>query len=284
MKVEAILVNHKTPEMTLEALGFLLPALESLPHAHVTIVDSASGDDSVQIIKRAIADQKLGDKVDLIEREQNLGFGPAVNAAFKKTLAQENRPDFFYLLHSDAFPEEGAVEELLKVFEGKPGRGLASSYVHDADGLTQRNAFRFPREGDNLASPTIAGLMADALHQSSIGVDLPQKAVRVEWACSVSLMIRREVLETAGMFDEEFFLFFEEADLCIRARKKGWSTYYVPESKVFHLGGVTVAMSGDTSEQWERSKALFMRKHKTVPVLPESGLVRTPRPAPTPKS
>jgi hypothetical protein len=75
-----------------------------------------------------------------------------------------------------------------------------------------------------------------------VALPIPKRTQQVDWLAGASMMIRRRVLEEVGLFDEAFFLYFEETDLCRRARLAGWPTFYVPESSVAHIGSASTGM------------------------------------------
>lgn len=266
MKIEAIVVNPPSGPLTVEALQALLRSLGDLD-AHVTVAGAE--------LRSKVIEDGLPARVSVISSGKNASHAAAINLAIRHGRERERDPDYYYLLHAGAFPEEGAIHALLAFLSARPGAGLAASYVYDGEGFSQRNAFRFPVAGDTLSCPASAGVLTRVFAPAELAIGLPSQPARVEWATGTSLMIRREVLGAAGLLDEELSSFFVEADLCARARQKGYSTYYVPQSRVLHLGDPSIgSMRADAAEQWARSRQRFMRKHQTVPALPESGAFR----------
>lgn len=75
------------------------------------------------------------------------------------------------------------------------------------------------------------------LRQWVVAPPLPDESARFDWLSGASLMIRSSVFETTGLLDENYFLYYEEIDLCRRAAKQGWQCWYVPESRIVHLVG-----------------------------------------------
>uniref|UniRef100_UPI002636CCD9 glycosyltransferase family 2 protein n=1 Tax=Pseudophaeobacter sp. TaxID=1971739 RepID=UPI002636CCD9 len=92
------------------------------------------------------------------------------------------------------------------------------------------------------------------LHPWVVAMEMPQTQTQVDWTAGASLMIRRQVIEEIGGFDETFFLYFEETDLCRRAAKAGWRTHYVPDSQVAHLGSASTGM-----KDWDRTPAYWFQ-------------------------
>ncbi|MFC3117450.1 glycosyltransferase family 2 protein [Jhaorihella thermophila] len=92
---------------------------------------------------------------------------------------------------------------------------------------------------------------------------IPQGRGRADWTAGASLMIRREVLDQVGTFDEAYFLYFEETDLCLRGARAGWSCYYVPESRVVHVGSVSTGLKSAerTPQYWFDSRLYYFIKN-----------------------
>jgi GT2 family glycosyltransferase len=91
-----------------------------------------------------------------------------------------------------------------------------------------------------------------------------RKKREVGWLSAACLMTRREALEAAGFFDEFFFLYFEDIDLCYRLREKGWKLVFLPEAKALHIGGTSTASNRSFSRyHYRRSQIYFYRKHNS---------------------
>ena len=92
---------------------------------------------------------------------------------------------------------------------------------------------------------------------------MPPVAAPVDWAAGAALMIRRDVLDAIGGFDEAYFLYFEETDLCLRAAKAGWPTHYLPDARVMHIGSVSTGMREWTlpPDYWFASREHYFRKN-----------------------
>jgi GT2 family glycosyltransferase len=101
------------------------------------------------------------------------------------------------------------------------------------------------------------------LRKYVVPIGIPNKIVTVDWLAGASMMIRRELLEDVGLFDEDYFLYFEETDLCYRANKAGWPTVYVRNSSVSHIGGASTGMENwkRVPTYWMDSRRLFFSKN-----------------------
>ena len=265
MKLQVIVLNFRTAAMTLEAVAAAHRALARIPSARIDVVDNASGDGSVEALREGIA--KAGyapERVQLLASPSNGGFGAGNNFAIRKALASEDPPDYVYILNSDAFPAEDAIDVLLAFLEQHPEVGLAGSYIHGTDGVPHETAFRFPSFWSELESGLALGVVSKVLADKKVPI-IPMPAVsrQVDWLAGASVMIRRRVLEDVGLFDETFFLYFEETDLCRRAFLAGWPTWYVVESRVAHVGSASTGMKKwkRIPRYWLDSRAHYFRKN-----------------------
>jgi hypothetical protein len=238
--VHTILLNFRTAAMTLEAAEAAVRAMEGVEGA-ITIVDNASGDGSAAVLAQAIAERGWA-RVRLIESPVNGGFGAGNNVGIRAGLPGGARPDYVYLLNSDAFPAPGAIAALRDHLQAHPEAGLAGSHIHGPEGDAHLTAFRFPSPAGEFEAQVRFGPVTRALSRHVIAPPLPAATTRVDWLAGASLMIRQEVIEGIGGFDETFFLYFEETDLCLRAARAGWQTHYVVESRVAHIGSASTGM------------------------------------------
>lgn len=239
-----VILNWRTPDMTLRAVESALVALQGIEGALV-IVDNASGDGSFEAMTAGVA-AKGWDKgpqaVRVLQSGRNGGFGAGNNFGIRAGLPDGSPPDYVYILNSDAFPAPDAIRALLDHLERHPGTGFAGSFIHGPDGEPHRTAFRFPSILGEFEQNIRFGPVSRLLARHIVAQPLPSVTTRVDWLAGASLMMRREVLDKIGLFDERFFLYFEETDLCRRAALAGWPTDYVLESRVMHIGSVSTGM------------------------------------------
>ena len=240
MRLVVVLINYRTAQLTLDALRSTLRELESIPDTLVHLIDNDSGDGSYARLRDEIAREGWQERVRLIATARNGGFSYGVNAGVRPALESSDPPDYFYLLNSDAKPDRGAIATLLRFLDENARVGICGSYVYGPDGETHDTAFGFPSPIGEFTSHVYGlGLANRLLDRWVVSRPVPDRAARVDWLAGASMMIRRRVLEDAGLFDEGYFLYFEETDFCRRAAEAGWPTWYVPESRVVHLGGAS---------------------------------------------
>ena len=243
-----VILNWRSAPMTLRAAEAALVALRGMDAALV-LVDNASGDGSYE----AMAGWAGGRGVRVVQAGRNGGFGAGNNAGIRAGMPDGAQPDYVYILNSDAFPAPDAIRALRDHLESHPKTGFAGSFIHGEDGTPHRTAFRFPSIAGEFEAQARLGPVSRLLRGSIVAQEIPQVTGRVDWLAGASLMMRQAVLDQIGLFDERFFLYFEETDLCHRAAKAGWPTDYVLESRVAHIGSASTGM-----KQWARIPAFWL--------------------------
>lgn len=244
--VLVVILNWRTPAMTLRAAEAAVAAMEGIPGA-VTIVDNDSQDGSFAAMAEGAAARGWG-RVRVLQAGRNGGFGAGNNHGIRAGLPGGARPDFVYLLNSDAFPAPDAIALLRGYLEAHPEVGLAGSFVHGLDGAPHLTAFRFPTVAGEFEGAARIGPISRLLRHRVVAPPLPEAAGPVDWVAGASVMIRQDVLDRVGLFDERFFLYFEETDLCLRAARAGFPTHYVPAARVAHIGSESTG-----AKRWSRT-------------------------------
>jgi GT2 family glycosyltransferase len=268
VKVLAIIVNHRRPELVVQGLESLRSELLEVGGGSRVTVTDASGDGSDDKIAAAIQERGFESWVTLMRLSKNGGYGYANNQAIQAAMASEDPPDYFYLLNPDAYVHPGAVRELLRFMEQRPDIGLAGSQQEQPDGSINRSAFRFPSIRSELIQGSRLGVLKRLFQDAEIAPPPPEHATPTDWLSGASLLVRRQVFETAGLFDDTFFLYYEETDLCLRARRLGYRCWYVPTSRVVHLEGQSTGVTDSRSapmrlpRYWfESRRHYFMKNH-----------------------
>ena len=241
--VLTVLLNWRTAEMTLRAADSAERAMEGIAGG-IVVVDNDSGDGSFERMSETLRDRP---RFRVVQSGRNGGFGAGNNVGIRLGLADGSRPDYVYILNSDAFPAPDAIRLLLDYLEEHPGVGLAGSYIHGPDGDPHVTCFRFPSVASELEGAARTGPISRLLAKRRVTIGVPDVSGPVDWLAGASMMLREEVVRTVGIFDETFFLYFEETDLCRRAAEAGWPTHFVRESRVEHIGSVSTGM-----KTWKR--------------------------------
>ena len=240
-RVLTVLLNWRSAEMTVQALAAAMVAMEGIAGG-ITVVDNDSGDGSEDRLRAEVAARGWGDRVRVIQSGVNGGFGAGNNVGIRAGLP-DGKPDYVYILNSDAFPAPDAIAILRDHLQANPDVGFAGSYIHGTDGVPHTTCFRFPSAPGEFEGAARTGPITRLLRRHVVPMDIPARGVmRVDWLAGASLMMRQSVLDQIGVFDEGFFLYFEETDLCLRAARAGWPTDYVRASEVAHIGSASTGM------------------------------------------
>jgi len=237
-RVLTVILNWRTPDMTLRAVQAARLAMEGLDGT-ITVVDNASGDGSEDALRTGTRDMA---DVRVIQSGRNGGYGAGNNAGIRAGLPGGQRPDYIYILNSDAFPAPDAIRALVSHLETHPKTGFVGSHMHGPEGDPHRTAFRFPSIAGEFEAQVRFGPVSRLLRNWIVAQPLPTVSTRVDWLAGASLMMRMDVLDRIGLFDETFFLYFEETELCRRAAAAGWPIDYVVTSRVAHIGSVSTGM------------------------------------------
>jgi hypothetical protein len=232
-----VVLNYRTADLTIDCLRSIAAEVQTLPGVRVVVTDNNSGDDSVDKIQAALTAHDWQTWASLMPLDRNGGFAFGNNAAIRIALQSAHPPAYILLLNPDTVARPGALQALLEFMDGNPSVGIAGSRLEDPDGTSQRSAFRFHTALSELESGLRLGVFSKLLTRWIVAPPVPTEACQVDWVAGASMIIRRDVFATAGLMDEAYFMYYEEVDFCLQARKAGWNCWYVPQSRVVHLVG-----------------------------------------------
>jgi len=207
-------------------LGDCLASLQAqtLPNLEVVLVDNGSTDDSVSFARREFP------RVAVLDLGQNHGFAGGSNRGIAATSGE-----FVALLNNDAVAEPFWAERLLSA-AADPKVGIAASRV-----LLHANRGRLDSAGDGMTTVGVAFKRGHLEPAERFGNEQT-----VFGASGCAMLLRRAMLEDVGVFDEDFFLIYEDADLCFRARLRGWTCRYAPEAVVYHKLNASIGRLSST--------------------------------------
>ena len=251
--VSAIVVAFRSaPE--LPACIASLPAAAAGLDLELIVVDNASGDAAPGLVRARWPTARL------IENATNRGFAAAVNQA-----VSEARAPLLLLLNPDTQPAPGSLARLAAALAADTRISIVGPRLLHSDGRPQPSAWRDPSP----RALAFQALMLDHLFPGSAAVaaglrDGPPQDV--DWLSGACLLLRRETYAALGGLDERFFLYFEDADLCRRARAAGGRVVIVPEARVSHALGASAFRDRRACVlHFHESRRLFLRKHYTGP-------------------
>jgi len=245
-RVLAVVVNWRLAEETLPCLESLL---ESGLRSDILVVDNESTADSRAVLG------SCDPRIDVVASPVNLGFGAACNRAFAGGLRSEH--DYVFLVNNDATVAPDALEWLVRRADEDPTTGIlgAKVYYRDAPNTIWFAGAR-RRQGV---------LAATGFGRNEVDVGQFDSRRRVDYVFGTAMLIRRSVLDRVGGFDEQFFLYLEDLDLCLRTQSAGHHLLFVPEARVWHAGSAST--SRDVARRryhMARSTVLFLHKHTSI--------------------
>jgi GT2 family glycosyltransferase len=249
-RVSAVVVSFNTRDELLRCLAALRGGASRL--GEIVVVDNASQDGSPDAVRAAFPD------VRVIANADNRGFSAANNQGFRAATGE-----YLLVVNSDAEVRPGAVDAMAALLDEQPDVGIVGPRTVGSDGqpqvsfgpeLTlrsewaQRRLVRGVREG-----------RPDALRAVR---ERSARAQEPDWVSGSCLLGRRAALDAVGFFDEAFFLYEEDVDLCVRVRRAGWRVLYTPDAEVVHHLGRSMAQAPERAGlEYQRSHLLYYRKH-----------------------
>lgn len=246
-ELSIIIVSWNTVDLLDACLGSIM-AHPPRRHFEVIVVDNASTDGSVQMVRRQYPD------VTLLKNENNVGFARANNQGIQQASGRH-----LLLLNPDTEVRADALETLLDFLERNGSVGAVGARILNRDGTLQHSCY---------PAPTLFNEWLHLFHldrerregMESWDVTQPRAVEVLLGAC---IMVRGEALDDVGPLDERFFMYSEEVDFCHRLREAGWSLYWVPQAQVVHYGGQSTRQAAtDMFLRLYEGKLLYFRKHR----------------------
>jgi N-acetylglucosaminyl-diphospho-decaprenol L-rhamnosyltransferase len=225
--VSVIVASHNTRAYLERCLGVLGDSHELI------VVDSLSSDGSRELVRDQFP------HVRLVELDVNSGYGGALNQGIALSSGA-----YLLLMNADAWPQEEAVERLVAFAEGASHAGVVGPRLVNPDGTLQPSVRGFPTLWRLATEYLFLRWLAprSRLLNSFYGAGFDHRSQRdAEFLVGAVLLARREVLDEIGGFDERFFMFNEEVDLCYRVHAAGWDVVFWPGAEFVHVGGASTA-------------------------------------------
>lgn len=259
LQLSGVIVNWNVRELLRACLNSTLSDMGD--DAELVVVDNASHDGSVDMVRAEFPD------VRLIANAVNVGFGAANNQALR-----ESDSRYVLFLNPDTEVRPGAIRRLLAFIDQRPQVACVGPKLLNPDGSMQSSRRSFPSVATAFVESTVlqrrlGGLKALArFYGSGQPEDEPRQ---VDWLVGACLLVRRAALDEVGAFDERFFMYSEEMDLCYRFNQAGYEVWYVPEAEVVHHEAASSSQDlFRRNVNFHESRYRFFRKHHgAVPAL-----------------
>lgn len=257
-----IIVNYNVKEFVLNLLESILKAKNSLS-LEIFVVDNNSSDGSVEAIAEKFPNVKL------IQNKKNVGFGSANNQALKIATGK-----YLLMINPDTIVKEDTLVKMIKFFEENENCGIAGCKVLNVDGSLQLACRRsFP--GPWTSFTKVMGL-SSLFPKSKIFAKYnltyldENKTYEVDAVSGAFMMMRKSVYDKIGGFDEQFFMYGEDLDLCYRTQKAGYKVFYFHETEIIHYKGESTKRSSvDETKLFYDAMHLFVRKHLSTSFIVE---------------
>ena len=247
--ISIVIINWNTRNRLSECLMSIISEPNSDPY-EILVVDNHSDDASSQMVRTKFP------QVKLLEMRENVGFARANNIAIWRS-----RGDHKLLLNPDTLVKPDTIRMLSRFLDTNPGAGAVGPKILSPGGLLQFSASREPtlRRGFSRLFHLEAILPSTDYGMSQWSSD---KGREVDVLMGASIMVRKTALDEVGAFDEDFFMYSEEVDLCHRLRKAGWGVHWTPQAQIVHHGGqASKQVPMESFLNLYKGKIRYFRKH-----------------------
>lgn len=251
VKLTIIIVNWNTKDLLRQCLEYLFHATTHY-NKEIIVVDNGSTDGSPDMVKTKFPE------VNLISSKKNLGFAVANNIAFKRL----KPTSYVLLLNTDTILTRKIIDDLIYFMENNPKVGVVGPALIFPDGRPQ------PGGGFSPSPTTIFNYFLFLSHLwptffKGLFIDHRKlehlNSLEVDWLAGTCLLVRGEIIDQVGGFDETFFLYVEDLEWCERIKKRGWKIFYLPRIKLIHYHG---ASARENSTRWIQSLIHYIKEKR----------------------
>lgn len=228
MDVSIVIVNWNTSQITCDCLKSVYRQIGNI-NFEVIVVDNASTDDSVEVIKNEFP------QVNIIQNPVNLGFAAANNQGITRAKGR-----YVLLLNSDTVVLDNAISKTVSFADDNPEAAVVACKVLNPDKTLQTTCFMFPSILNMLLSSTY--LYKIFPKSRFFGRERMtwwdrSNSRQVDVATGCFMLVRQDAIQQVGTMDEQFFMYGEETDWCYRFKQAGWKVMFTPVGEIMHLGG-----------------------------------------------
>jgi len=250
--VSIIFVNYKTKELTINAVKSVIEKTEGLEY-EIFAVDNASNDGSIEAIEKEFPN------VNIIKNPVNSGFGAANNLAIEKAHGK-----YIFCLNTDTLLINNAVKILFDFMEQHPNTGAAGGYLFDKDSNPAVSGGHFPSLTDVFWKLGLRNIFKK-YYRKNLCIDMKSSEAEeyntIEYITGADIFLRKSALDKTGLFDERFFMYYEETDLCRRLKSAGYDISFVKEAKISHLENQSIDTELRHKKLVKTSEMIYFKKH-----------------------
>jgi GT2 family glycosyltransferase len=232
--ISIIIVSYNSESFISKCISSVL---KNAPGSEIIVIDNNSSDNTVKEL------EKFGSKIKLIKSSENLGFSKGNNKA-----AKEATKKYLFFLNPDTEMEKSVLEEMVQFYESTVDVGLIAPKLIQSDGKVQESVKRLPSVWGAFQEFILG--VKNAYSQYAPASNKP---IEVEMVYGAAMLIKKDLFESI-QFDERYFMYYEDAELCKRVRESGKKIYYYPEVSIKHLVGASKSSQDKYKLNLESSK------------------------------
>lgn len=265
-RILVVIVNYRVTGLTLDCLHSVAPEIAKTPGLKVAVCDNGTSAEDAARIAAEIENNNWQDWCTLTAIMPNLGFTGGNNAILRPAMQEASPPDYFILLNADTVVRPGALAALVDFMDAHPEAGIAGSRLEDPDGTPQRSAFRFQSPLGEFESTIKLGPVSRLLSRWIVAPEQEDRVFAPDWVSGAAMIVRRAVFAQVGLLDEGLYTYYDDIDLCLRAKRAGFLSWYVPQSRIVHLGGQSTGVSSRNvrrlpSYHFQARRRFFLKNH-----------------------
>jgi hypothetical protein len=246
-----LIVSHNTRDHLDRCLRSIAGAPPATSH-EIVVVDNASADGSADLLRREWP------RVRLIEPGRNLGFGRGCNVGVRATGSE-----LVLLLNSDTIVPPGAIDALVTTLVARPDTAAVGPRITDTTGRAELSFGAMAGPWSELWRKTVGALADRGVAPAVAWIErVTSRPAVVDWVTGACLLVRRQDAEAAGLFDERYFMYFEDIDFCAAIRARGRRIRFVPAVRItHHRGRSSAAAPAAIRTAYRHSQLMFYAKH-----------------------
>ena len=243
MRLFIVIVCYRVVDLTIDCLHSLSGEIGRVPGARVGLLENGTGGDAGERLRQVIDENGWNSWIDLSVVETNLGFTGGNNLLIRPALASTDPPDYVLLLNADTIVKEHSLDALVEFMDSHPHAGIAGSRQVWPSGEVRASPFRFLSLATELDGGLKLGVVSKILSRWALEPPKPKVTTKADWVSGACMILRKSLLEEIGLLDEGLYTYFDDVDICLRAKRAGWETWYVVESNIVHLGGASTGVT-----------------------------------------
>lgn len=243
MDVSIIIVTYNTRQMTSDCIDSIISNTSGIEY-EIILVDNASQDGSKEFFSN-------DNRIKYIYNDANFGFGKANNKGLEEATGRK-----ILFLNSDTRILNNAIKILSDFLDSNPQAGACGGNLYDSEGKPGFSFERYFPSPHTEINCLFRNLPDRIIYGKNLNFNYSKKPMKVAYITGADLMMKHEVINKIGGFNPQFFLFYEETELCFRVHKMGYFIFSIPKAKIIHLVGES-SMKINRMQHLEKSRKIF---------------------------